>query len=144
MELNHLGAKGVSTTCVCPYYIDTGMFSGAGCRWPFNYLFPMLNPDYVANRVIYATRSSPIDHHCQCTHGHRIHKITHVLCHQAAATAVVSPTRGILGASAATVARVRDGFDGANHGSERFHGSFRADKKFQMSLVYGAPSIYTD
>ena len=66
MELNHLGAKGVSTTCVCPYYIDTGMFSGAGCRWPFNYLFPMLNPDYVANRVIYATRSSPIDHHCQC------------------------------------------------------------------------------
>lgn len=28
-ELVRLGKNGVKTTCVCPYYINTGMFKGA-------------------------------------------------------------------------------------------------------------------
>ena len=31
-ELKKLGKDGVFTTCVCPYYISTGMFDGAKTR----------------------------------------------------------------------------------------------------------------
>ena len=55
MELHRLGVPGVTTTCVCPYYIATGMFSGVAGRWPFSLLFPILEPEYVADRVVYAT-----------------------------------------------------------------------------------------
>ena len=32
MELDALGCRGVHTTCVCPYFIDTGMFDGVQTR----------------------------------------------------------------------------------------------------------------
>ena len=32
MELYALGCTGVHTTCVCPFFIDTGMFDGVKTR----------------------------------------------------------------------------------------------------------------
>jgi all-trans-retinol dehydrogenase (NAD+) len=40
MELGNLKSK-VKTTCICPYYIDTGMFHGVQSKYPF--LLPILN-----------------------------------------------------------------------------------------------------
>lgn len=37
---------------VNPYFIDTGMFTGAKTKAPF--LLPILQPDYVASRVLEA------------------------------------------------------------------------------------------
>ena len=45
-------ASGVSTTVVCPYYIDTGMFKGVKTRFPF--LLPVLKEQDVADRVLKA------------------------------------------------------------------------------------------
>ncbi len=42
----------VKTTIVCPYYVDTGMFSGAKTR--FSFLLPILTPDYCARKIIKA------------------------------------------------------------------------------------------
>jgi len=53
-ELRKLGKKGVSTTCVCPYYINTGMFDGVKTRFPL--ILPILEPEYVANKVIQAIK----------------------------------------------------------------------------------------
>lgn len=52
-ELKLMGS-GVKTTCVNPYYINTGMFEGVSLynRW----LFPMLDEKYVARRVLQAIR----------------------------------------------------------------------------------------
>jgi len=47
-------APGVRTTVVCPFYIDTGMFSGVKTRFPF--LLPILSPEYVARRTVDAIR----------------------------------------------------------------------------------------
>ena len=44
----------VKTTCVCPYYISTGMFHGVKSR--FSFLFPILTPDYVASQIIQAVK----------------------------------------------------------------------------------------
>ena len=33
VELRRLGKKGVSTTCVCPYYINTGRFCCTDCNF---------------------------------------------------------------------------------------------------------------
>lgn len=49
LELLRLGKKGINTTCVCPYLIDTGMFQGASSP-----LIPYLKPDYVAEKVVEA------------------------------------------------------------------------------------------
>ena len=46
---------GVSVTCVCPYKIDTGMFSGVALK--HNWLFPALQPQYVADRVYFGARN---------------------------------------------------------------------------------------
>lgn len=46
--------QGVTTTCVCSYYVDTGMFTGVKGRWPFSLVFPLLVPAYVADRIMYA------------------------------------------------------------------------------------------
>lgn len=53
-ELQKLGATGVTTTCVCPYLIDTGMFAGAraGASW----VLPILQPAYVASMVVRAIK----------------------------------------------------------------------------------------
>ena len=40
----------IKTTCICPYFIDTGMFSGAKKAFPFY----ILQPDEVADRILYA------------------------------------------------------------------------------------------
>lgn len=40
----------VRTTIVCPFYISTGMFAGARTRFPR--LLPILEPGYVADRVV--------------------------------------------------------------------------------------------
>ncbi|MGD0949074.1 MAG: SDR family oxidoreductase [Candidatus Binatia bacterium] len=45
-------ATGVTTTVVCPFYIDTGMFHGVQSR--FSWLLPILKEDVVAERIIAA------------------------------------------------------------------------------------------
>merc|ERR1719265_25601 len=47
LELAKRGATGVKTTLVCPYYINTGMFDGAGGT-----LLPVLKEDYVASSIL--------------------------------------------------------------------------------------------
>ncbi|XP_029176368.1 epidermal retinol dehydrogenase 2-like [Nylanderia fulva] len=46
-ELKVNGYDGIHMTLVCPYLINTGMFNGVNPR-----LMPMLEPEYVAERVI--------------------------------------------------------------------------------------------
>jgi hypothetical protein len=46
-----LGSR-VKTTCVCPYYVNTGMFSGVRTRFPF--LLPILEPEYVVGKIMAA------------------------------------------------------------------------------------------
>lgn len=53
-ELRHLGKNGVHSTCICPFYIKTGMFQGAKSFWPR--LFPLLEPSDVATQVITAIK----------------------------------------------------------------------------------------
>lgn len=43
-------APGVTTTVVCPFYVDTGMFEGVKSRVPL--LLPILQPDQVADKII--------------------------------------------------------------------------------------------
>lgn len=49
LELRRLGHP-IRTTVVCPWYIDTGMFQGVRTRFPR--LLPILEPDYVARRIL--------------------------------------------------------------------------------------------
>jgi all-trans-retinol dehydrogenase (NAD+) len=49
LELRKLHSH-VKTTVVCPYYIDTGMFSGVKTR--FSALLPILEPEEVARAVV--------------------------------------------------------------------------------------------
>eukprot|EP01122_Echinamoeba_exundans_P013636 TRINITY_DN598_c0_g1_i3.p1 TRINITY_DN598_c0_g1~~TRINITY_DN598_c0_g1_i3.p1 ORF type:complete len:164 (+),score=31.07 TRINITY_DN598_c0_g1_i3:602-1093(+) len=46
-----LRSSNVQTTCVCPYYINTGMFDGVKSHFP---LLPILDEQYVAKRIINA------------------------------------------------------------------------------------------
>ncbi len=46
--------KDVKTTVVCPFYISTGMFEGVRTRFPL--LLPILEPEYVADRIVGAIR----------------------------------------------------------------------------------------
>lgn len=55
LELQRQGAN-IVTTIVCPYYIATGMFAGARTRFPW--LLPILEPDYVAERIVGAIRAN--------------------------------------------------------------------------------------
>jgi all-trans-retinol dehydrogenase (NAD+) len=52
MELRSLGKHGVKTTCVCPFFIKTGMFDGAQSRWPK--VLPLLEPEYAAEKIVRA------------------------------------------------------------------------------------------
>ena len=54
-ELFVMDKTGVSVTCVCPYKIDTGMFTGVVLK--HNWLFPALDPKYVADRVYFGARN---------------------------------------------------------------------------------------
>jgi all-trans-retinol dehydrogenase (NAD+) len=51
IDLRRLGSS-VKTTVVCPFYIDTGMFSGVKTR--FNWLLPILDPEEVTERILQA------------------------------------------------------------------------------------------
>lgn len=51
LELRNLGSH-VRTLVVCPYYVDTGMFAGAKTR--FRAVLPILEPGYVADRIVRA------------------------------------------------------------------------------------------
>lgn len=53
MELRRMKSR-VRTTVVCPYYINTGMFAGVRTRSRF--LFPILEEDRVAERIVRAIR----------------------------------------------------------------------------------------
>merc|ERR1712217_18192 len=52
MELRNIGATGVKTTCVLPYYINTGMFDGVKSS-----VVPILQPEYVVRQIISAVRA---------------------------------------------------------------------------------------
>ncbi len=52
VELKRLGYRGIRTTIVCPFYINTGMFKGVKTRFPF--LLPILEPDDAANQIVNA------------------------------------------------------------------------------------------
>ncbi|XP_061110967.1 epidermal retinol dehydrogenase 2-like isoform X1 [Conger conger] len=52
LELLSSGKDGVKTTIVCPYFINTGMFDGCYTKWPN--VLPILEPDYVAQRIVTA------------------------------------------------------------------------------------------
>merc|ERR1719481_763062 len=43
----------IKTSCVCPYYISTGMFSGV-----YSKVIPILEPEYVADQVVDGTLSN--------------------------------------------------------------------------------------
>lgn len=47
IELKVGGYTGVKTTCICPYYISTGMFDGVQSK-----LIPILKPEYVADQIM--------------------------------------------------------------------------------------------
>ena len=42
----------VTTTIVCPFYINTGMFDGVSTRFPW--LLPILRPEDVVRRIVRA------------------------------------------------------------------------------------------
>ncbi|CAG0881500.1 unnamed protein product [Darwinula stevensoni] len=46
-ELKMDGHKGIKTTVVCPYFIDTGMFEGVKSR-----ILPILKPEYVVDKIM--------------------------------------------------------------------------------------------
>jgi len=48
-ELQRTKASGVSTTVVCPFYINTGMFDGARTR--FWFLLPILESEYAVKKI---------------------------------------------------------------------------------------------
>jgi all-trans-retinol dehydrogenase (NAD+) len=56
LELRKKGKTGIHTTCVCPFYINTGMFDGVVTRFPA--LFPILEPKYAVSRIMHAIRTN--------------------------------------------------------------------------------------
>ncbi len=53
LELRRQGLA-IKTTVVCPFYVRTGMFEGVKTRFPW--LLPILEPEYVARRIVRAIR----------------------------------------------------------------------------------------
>ncbi|NXS49510.1 RDHE2 dehydrogenase, partial [Balaeniceps rex] len=53
-EMKGLEKTGIKTTIVCPFMINTGMFDGCGTKWPR--MLPILQPEYVAEKIITAVR----------------------------------------------------------------------------------------
>lgn len=51
-ELSNLKLDGVHTTCVCPFYISTGMFEGVKTR--FSWLLPIVSPEYAVKKILQA------------------------------------------------------------------------------------------
>ncbi|XP_051465119.1 epidermal retinol dehydrogenase 2-like [Apus apus] len=57
-EMRNLGKTGVKTTVVCPVAINTGMFDGCKSKWPN--LLPILDPEYVAEKIVTAIRQDQV------------------------------------------------------------------------------------
>ena len=55
-ELRAHGHDYIGMTLVCPYYINTGMFSGVKPR-----LFPMLEPKYVADKIVESVQKKEVN-----------------------------------------------------------------------------------
>lgn len=55
-ELRAHGHDYIAMTLVCPYYINTGMFTGVKPR-----LFPMLEPKYVADKIVDAMLKNEVN-----------------------------------------------------------------------------------
>jgi all-trans-retinol dehydrogenase (NAD+) len=53
MELREIAPR-VKTTVVCPYFVRTEMFLGVRSRFPS--LLPILEPDFVADRIVRAVQ----------------------------------------------------------------------------------------
>ncbi len=53
LELRRLGSR-VTTTVVCPFYVNTGMFTGVRTRFPV--ILPILDPELVTDRMVDAIR----------------------------------------------------------------------------------------
>ncbi len=51
LELRSSRSK-VKTTCICPFYINTGMFDGVKSKFPI--LLPILEESYAARRIVNA------------------------------------------------------------------------------------------
>ncbi|XP_061926599.1 epidermal retinol dehydrogenase 2-like [Entelurus aequoreus] len=58
LEMLATGKDGVKTTIVCPYFINTGMFDGCHTKWPR--LLPMLDPSYVAKKIMQAVLTDQV------------------------------------------------------------------------------------
>ncbi|XP_057713996.1 epidermal retinol dehydrogenase 2-like isoform X2 [Corythoichthys intestinalis] len=58
LELLATGKDGIKTTIVCPYFINTGMFDGCQTKWPR--LLPILDPNYVAKKIIHAVLTDEV------------------------------------------------------------------------------------
>jgi len=50
--------KDVHVTCICPYYINTGMFEGVKSK--MNFLLPIQDPEYVVKRIVKAVQCNEI------------------------------------------------------------------------------------
>ncbi|XP_078396591.1 epidermal retinol dehydrogenase 2-like [Cetorhinus maximus] len=50
LELLVAGKNGIKTTIVCPFFVRTGMFDGCKTKWPL--LLPILDPNYVAKKIM--------------------------------------------------------------------------------------------
>lgn len=55
IDLKTHGYDNINLTLICPYYINTGMFAGVKPR-----VFPMLEPEYVAEEIIMAIRTNTV------------------------------------------------------------------------------------
>jgi len=55
LELQNLEKNGVKTTCVCPFFINTGMFEG--CK---TFLLPFLDQEYVTDKMVEAILTDQI------------------------------------------------------------------------------------
>ena len=59
MELRKEGSK-IRTTCVCPYFIDTGMFKGfVPSKVPL--ILPLLKTDWIGKRVVDGLRQDEVN-----------------------------------------------------------------------------------
>jgi all-trans-retinol dehydrogenase (NAD+) len=52
VDLKKRGLNGIKTTCVCPYYINTGMFKGVKTR--FSFLLPILDEEKTVKKIFMA------------------------------------------------------------------------------------------
>jgi all-trans-retinol dehydrogenase (NAD+) len=57
-ELKKARKSGVTTSCICPFYIDTGMFDGAKLPFPANLLMPVMSTEFVVDQTIAAIREN--------------------------------------------------------------------------------------